>query len=184
MLTTDQKGAIAESSIAAAAIKLGIGVYKPLFEGGRYDLIFDTGSLVRVQCKWAVHHGEIVLVRCYSCRRATHGMITRTYCAREVDAIAAYCMELERTYLLPIELCAGHREIRLRLARSRNNQSIGINWASDYEFAARLGKPLGAVAQLGERLAGSQKATGSSPVSSTSHQPPDAASRIARMRSL
>ena len=48
MLTSDQKGAIAESSIAAAAIKLGIGVYKPLFEGGRYDLIFDTGLLVRV----------------------------------------------------------------------------------------------------------------------------------------
>ena len=40
MLTTNQKGAIAESQIMAAAIELGIEVYRPVFEGGRYDLIF------------------------------------------------------------------------------------------------------------------------------------------------
>jgi hypothetical protein len=42
VLTTDQKGAIiGESAIAHAAIKLGIGVYKPLSDGERYDLIFE-----------------------------------------------------------------------------------------------------------------------------------------------
>jgi hypothetical protein len=35
VLTTDQKGAIAESAIVHAAIKLGVGVYRPLVEGGR-----------------------------------------------------------------------------------------------------------------------------------------------------
>jgi hypothetical protein len=51
-LSTDQKGAIAESAIAHAAIKLGIGVYRPLSDGERYDLIFDLGErLERVQCK-------------------------------------------------------------------------------------------------------------------------------------
>ena len=39
MLSTDQKGAIAESEITAAAIRLGIDVYRPLQEGGRYDLV-------------------------------------------------------------------------------------------------------------------------------------------------
>ncbi len=43
MLTTDQKGAIAESAIVHAAIKAGIDVYRPVREGGRYDLIFDVG---------------------------------------------------------------------------------------------------------------------------------------------
>ena len=52
--STDQKGAIAESAIVHAAIKLGIGVFRPLSDGERYDLILDLGSkLVRVQCKWA-----------------------------------------------------------------------------------------------------------------------------------
>jgi hypothetical protein len=53
-LSTDQKGAIAESAIVHAAIKLGIGVYRPLSDGERYDLIFDLGErLERIQCKWA-----------------------------------------------------------------------------------------------------------------------------------
>ena len=42
--STDQKGAIAESAIVHAAIKLGIGVSKPLTDGDRYDLIFDFGD--------------------------------------------------------------------------------------------------------------------------------------------
>jgi hypothetical protein len=56
--------------------------------------------------------------------------------------------------------------VQLRLAPARNNQRRGIHWTRDYEFAARI-RSFGAVAQLGERLAGSQKATGSSPVGST-----------------
>jgi hypothetical protein len=61
-LTTDQRGAIAEAEIAAAAIKVGVGVYKPLSDGDRYDLIFDVSSqLVRVQCKWSPLHGEVVV---------------------------------------------------------------------------------------------------------------------------
>jgi hypothetical protein len=50
MLTTDQKGAIAELAIAKAATELGIDVYRPFADGGRYDVIFDLlDRLVRVQ---------------------------------------------------------------------------------------------------------------------------------------
>ena len=112
MLTTDQKGAVAESAIAHAAIKLGAGVYKPLFEGGRYDLILEVGStLLRVQCKWACQRDGAVLVRCYSCRRGRSGMIVRRYTAEEVDAIAAYCPETDRCYLLPTSLSCERRMI-------------------------------------------------------------------------
>jgi hypothetical protein len=103
VLTSDQKGAAAEAAIAYRALRLGIGVARPLADQF-YDLIFDLGHLlVRVQCKWA---------------------------------------------------------------RARKNQQIGIRWASDYEFDAKL-RSLGAVAQLGERQSGTLEATGSSPVGST-----------------
>ena len=89
-LTTDQKGAIAESAIVHAAIKLGIGVFRPLSDGERYDLILDLRPrLVRVQCKWASHHGDVLIVRCYSCRRARDGLLKRAYSSDEIDAIAA-----------------------------------------------------------------------------------------------
>jgi hypothetical protein len=42
VLTTDQKGNIAELAIALAAIKLGLDVYWPLGEGGRCDLILEA----------------------------------------------------------------------------------------------------------------------------------------------
>ena len=38
-LTTNQKGAIAESAIAEAACALGMEVYGPLFGERRYDMI-------------------------------------------------------------------------------------------------------------------------------------------------
>jgi hypothetical protein len=55
-LTTDQKGAIAESAIVHAAIKLGIGVYKPLSDGERYDLVSTSGRDC-FECSASGHRG-------------------------------------------------------------------------------------------------------------------------------
>ena len=79
---------------------------------------------------------------------SVHGR--RTY-GDEVDAFALYCPDTE---------------VLLRLNGTRNNQALRVNWARDYEFGAKLGRP-GAVAQLGEHLHGMQKARGSSPLRST-----------------
>ncbi len=166
MLTSDQKGSIAEIAIAHAAIKLGVGVFKPLNDGERYDLIFDLRSrLVRVQCKWASEHGGVVIVRCRSCRRSATGFIRRPYFADEIDAIAAYCGEVDRCYYLPMERFSGRNVVQLRLAPSRNHQRAGINWADDFKFEATLGR-FGAVAQLGERRHGMAEARGSNPLGS------------------
>ena len=135
MLTTDQKGAIAETAIAHAAIKLGIGVYKPVSDGDRYDLIFDVNAtLLRIQCKWARRHGDVVVIRCYSARRTRDGLRRRTYSAAEVDAIVAYCPDVDRCYFVAAERFDGHAKVRLRLEPCRNNQRSGVNWAGDFLF--------------------------------------------------
>jgi hypothetical protein len=166
-LSTDQKGAIAEAAIVLAAAKLGIGVYLPFSDGERYDLIFDLeGRLVRVQCKWAPLQRDVVVVRAYSCRRTADGLRRRGYEADEIDAIAAYCPELDRCYYLPGARVVGRIQIQLRVAPSRNNQARGVNWAEDFAFERlRFGLP-GAVAQLGERPDGIRKVRGSIPLGS------------------
>jgi PD-(D/E)XK nuclease superfamily protein len=157
MLTTDQKGAIAETAIAHAATALGIEVYRPLAEGGRFDMIFLLGDeLVRVQCKWARRQGDVVIVRCYSCRRAREGMRKRLHTPEEIDAFAAYCADTGKCYYLPLEKIGMRSHIQLRLGPTLNNQRLGVHWAEDFEFAATLAQPRGAVAQLGERAAGSR----------------------------
>ena len=143
VLTTDQKGAIAEAEIAAAAIRLGIGVSEPL-SPQRYDLVFDlcTG-LARVQCKWGSRIGSVVVIRCRSCRRGPNGFVHRDYRCDEIDAIAAYCAEMDACYFLPIDRFDGRSAIQLRLEPSRNNQRNGVNWADEFAFDARLTPLLG-----------------------------------------
>jgi hypothetical protein len=159
------KGAIAEAAITSAAIELGIHVLRPLVEGRRYDLVFDLGErLLRVQCKWAPRRGDVVVVNLQTHRCTPRGYVNRTYSADEVDGIGIYCQALKECFYVPIEKVAGQRALHLRLAPAANGQALAINWAAEY--------PLGAIAQLGERRAGSAKVVGSSPTSSTSNVRP------------
>jgi PD-(D/E)XK endonuclease len=159
-LSTNRKGAIAEASVIAEATRLGIDVYRPVADHGRFDMVFafPDGSLSRVQCKWVNREGDVIHVRPRTSRRTAAGIEGGTYAAHEVDAVAAWCEELRRCYYLPIDLVAGRQGFWLRLAVPKNNQVVGVHWAAQYE--------LGAIAQLGERLHGMQEVVGSSPTSS------------------
>jgi hypothetical protein len=138
ILTTDQKSVVAEMAIAHAALELGVGVSRPLGDQ-RYDLIFDFGAkLLRVQCKWASRHGDVVIVRCYSARRNADGLVRRLYNRNEVDAFAAYCAELRCCHFLPVDCVPPGGTVQLRIAKSLNNQELGVRWAKQYEFAATL----------------------------------------------
>jgi prevent-host-death family protein len=160
--TNNRKGAVAEAKIAAAAVELGIPVLRPITEHGRYDLVFDLGSrLLRVQCKWANLDDGVVRVQLAGSYLTPHGYVRSSYTADEIDAIVAYCGELDECYFLPVDLIAGQHMIHLRLAAPRNAQRAGLNWATKYELR-------GAVAQWEERCRGTAEVTGSSPVSSTS----------------
>ena len=88
------------------------------------------------------------------------GYERRYYSEEEIDLVAVYCGELNRCYLLPSSLVAGRRGIQLRVTPPKNGQRACLNLAVDFEFP-------GAIAQLEERLRGTQEAAGSSPASST-----------------
>jgi hypothetical protein len=160
-LTPSQKGAVAELEFACEALKLGLRVYRPVAEGGRCDLILGVEDrLIRVQCKLGVRIGEVVSIRTTtSCRAPGGGYIRRGYSEDEVDALGAYCPEVDKSYLVPMSLATHRKQIYLRLSPAKNRQRLGIHLAEQYE--------LGAIAQLGERLHGMQEVAGSSPASST-----------------
>jgi len=122
MLSTDQKGAIAELEIARQAAELGIGVWTA-HTIERYDLIFDLRpKLVRVQCKWSPQQGDVIVVPCYSNRRNRDGLLRRFYSPEEIDAFAAYCPNTDRCYFLSLD-AFGHRSaIQLRLAPTRTTK--------------------------------------------------------------
>ncbi len=162
MLTTNDKGLIAELEIELAAVRLGIRVYRPQ-EHARCDLVFDiAGRLWRVQCKWGrlSEDRAVVIVHTGGVRLSPNGYVRSTYSEREIDLFGVYCGDLDRSFLLPVALAAGKHLQHLRLRPAQNNQTACITLAEDFDFE-------GAVAQLGERYLGMVEATGSSPVSST-----------------
>ena len=122
-----------------AAFGLGIEVYRPAIEGGRYDMIFGLERrLIRVQCKWARLYRDVVVVRCYSSRRARSGLVRRRYSAEDIDAFAAYCPELDCSYFIPFAAVADTTTLHLRVAPTRNNQRSRIHHAAEFDFGARL----------------------------------------------
>jgi hypothetical protein len=133
-LSTDRKGAIAESAVLHAAVRLGLLVALP-YSPQRYDLILDLGArLLRVQCKWAMRRGDVVVVRCYTSRRSRQRIVRRGYDCAEIDAIAAYCADLGRCYLISMSSLRGQRNVHLRIAPAANGQNRGIRWATQYDF--------------------------------------------------
>ena len=174
VLSTNRKGAIAETAIAAAATALDIPVLRPIIEHSRYDLAFEIGGrILRVQCKWGglSDDGAVIKVNLTSNWCTPTGYERRYYSEDEIDLVAVYCSELDRCYLLPIALVAGRRGIQLRVAPPKNGQRACLNRAVDFELP-------GAIAQLGERLRGTQEAAGSSPASSTSPPAPPEVLRV------
>jgi hypothetical protein len=95
----------------------------------RYDLVLGVGKrLLRVRCNTAALNGDVLVIRCFSCRRTAAGMLNRSYTSEEIDAVAAYCDEFDSCYLVPIDRVDGLTTIRLRPAPAKNNQARRVNW--------------------------------------------------------
>jgi hypothetical protein len=126
------------------AVRHGLGVWLPLSGHEPYDLILDVnGRLLRVQCKWAVRRGDVIVVTCRRNRRGPNGFMKKVYASGEIDVIAAYCADTEGVYVLPTELSVERTAVQLRLRPTRNNQVAGVHQAQDYEFGATLTRLLG-----------------------------------------
>lgn len=96
-----------------------------------------------------------------TCRHSPVGGYLRAkYGPDEIDCFVAHSRDLDRNYLIPIEVAGDRSGMHLRLAPARNRQRAGVHFAADYTLA-------GAVAQLEERRRGTAEAGGSSPPSST-----------------
>jgi prevent-host-death family protein len=163
VLTTNQKGAIAETKIAAAATELGVPVLRPIVDHARYDLAFEMeGGILRVQCKWGAldEAAGVIKVNLTSSRCTPDGYERRYYEADEIDLVAVYCAPLDRCYLLSSSMVVCRRSVQLRVTSPLNGQTASVNLADDFLFP-------GAIAQLGGRLRGTPEVAGSSPASST-----------------
>jgi hypothetical protein len=133
--TRKQRGDLAELMVACDLLRRGCKLAIPYGEDSDYDLVIERdGKLERVQVKHAQSDGAVIAVKCCS-HSLTNGRVrkTRRYTAATIDWLAVYDRTTDRCYYIPSrELGDGRKELRLRVAPTKNNQQANIRFAEDY----------------------------------------------------
>ena len=131
MAETKRKGQIAELAVMAEAIARGYRVSIPFGEDSPYDLVVERhGRLERVQCKYGVSDGRVLVVKC----ECTNNWVRTRYTAQDVDWLAAYDHTSRRCFYIPSVVLGdnGRSSVHLRFAPTANNQHAGVWWAEDF----------------------------------------------------
>jgi hypothetical protein len=121
--------------VAADLMRRGYKIALPYGEDWDYDLIVCRDEqLERVQVKYTCSDGVVITVRSRSAS-LTNGKVKtyKYYTAEIVEWLAVYDVTTDRCYYVPAsELGTGMSMLSLRLTETRNNQRIGVRFASDY----------------------------------------------------
>ena len=137
-------------AVIAAFQLAGYGVYLPLGENTRCDLVVEQDSkLTRVQCKTGrLRNGVVSFAVCSTYGHHRNPLATRRTYHGEIDVFGVYCLDTSTVYVVPIQDAPGGSRASLRINPPRNNQRRRIRLAADYELArvaiAGLRAPSGA----------------------------------------
>jgi hypothetical protein len=132
---TTSQGDITEMQVAAALVRRGMRVLRPLSSATRYDLLIDhdDGRFTRVQCKTGVlRHGSVVF-RLYSI--SGHDTRRKHY-SGQADAFGVFCPQTDRAYLVPATAIAECRSFAtLRVQPTRSGQRLRTRPAEEFAIS-------------------------------------------------
>lgn len=132
MKDTTGMGDITEWQVAAALLRRGMKLLRPLSSSSRYDFLIehDNGRFTRVQCKTGRLKKGCVMVRMYSV--SGHNTVPKRY-GGQVDAFGVFCPDTNTTYLVPMDALNGCGNVAaLRVSPARNGQRKRIRDAADF----------------------------------------------------
>lgn len=129
-------GLAAYTAILHKLASRGLEVLQPLGDHLRYDLAYyweETGELIRVQCKAGRYDHDKGCVFFKNFNR-TGGRSGRRKYVGDAEYFGVYCAELNKVYLVPIDIATYAGEVGLRVDPSKNNQRKKVIWAQNYEI--------------------------------------------------
>ena len=132
-MNTHTKGQLAELKVQQRAVEKCYLVSKPIYDGGRYDLIIDDGQkLWRVQVKYAdggASHCEGAVTVGLEKRRKDGNLL---YTSDEIDLLLVYLPKKELVLSFPAEKFHQKTGIQIRLELPKNHQKNGVNFYQDF----------------------------------------------------
>ena len=129
-------GLTAHTAILHKFVSMGFEVLQPLSDDLRYDLAYyveETAELVRIQCKAGRYDSDKGCVIFKNFNRSGGRTERKSYIG-DAEYFGVYCAELNKVYLVPIDIVPYASEVGLRVQAAKNNQQKKVIWAKDYEI--------------------------------------------------
>ena len=129
-------GLAAHTAILHKLVSLGFEVLQPLSDDLRYDLAYyveETAELIRIQCKAGRYDRDKGCIYFNNFSRPggrgkRHGYIG------DAEYFGVYCEELNKVYLVSINIASYASAVSLRIPPTKNNQQKKVIWAKDFEI--------------------------------------------------
>lgn len=135
-LDTAQKAEIATAKVQIRAAEKGITLSLPTSDSTRDDAVIDDGNrLYRVQIKYCDRRSTSTdgALSCDLVSYHRSGKLSHAgYTALEIDAIIVYLPRIDKLLWFGPEIFAGKQAIQIRLEPTKNRQSKGCLFGSDY----------------------------------------------------
>src|SRR6266478_2959457 len=148
---TSQRGLEGQTAVLNRLVQLGYEVLLPWGDDHGYDLAYYTQTeerqygffvhkeiqVVRVQCKvaWLSKDGICLLFHNSTASFGdTGGEKKRSGYRGRADWFGAYSPDTGKVYMVSVWEAPDASHMVLRLSPTKNNQSIGVKWAKDYEI--------------------------------------------------
>lgn len=115
-------------------VKRDYKILLPFMDNERYDFVIDhNGILSRIQCKtgW-LKDGSIYFRTCAI--NLKKGKWTTNCYDGEIDMFAVYSPDLDKVYMIPFDKVKAKTMMLLRVEDTKQNRTLNINWAKDYEL--------------------------------------------------
>lgn len=125
-------GDLAVAKVLGSLLKSGCAILLPFGDSQRYDLVLDqSGHLSKVQCK----NGRLRkgCIRFATASTLWYGGHRRTNYKGQIDYFGVYCPELDKTYLIPVDM-VGITQGVLRIDPTKNMQVKNVRFASEFEI--------------------------------------------------
>jgi hypothetical protein len=129
-------GLAAHIAVLHKLVSKGLEVLQPLGDHLRYDLAYyweEIAELVRIQCKAGRYDSDKECIFFKNFNRSGGRTKRRSYVG-DAEYFGVYCVELNKVYLVPVDIVPYASEVGLRVQATKNNQQKKVIWAKDYEI--------------------------------------------------
>lgn len=134
-MTSKEIGNIGMTRVALKFMELGYSVFSEMGDNSDIDLIVvKDNMLLKLQVKTTQKITNQTMTWVIAKARMNTKHIYKAFYDETIDGYCLYCLENDYIGYIPFKDCNSHYNIKLRLAKPKNNQEKNIKYAKDYEL--------------------------------------------------